>query len=371
MLATSMRQPSSSNGGRASAGHCGHSAGESSGERPVELRQGANPEPRLVAVRQGVVEVEELRSGASGLARAREPVVRDADVVQGQVADHPHAATMGGAAARPAPRRRRAAGRRGRRTSRRIGACLSPGRSGSGRSHWRRAARCGRAAPRCRRGRRRRAPAACPGPRPSATRPRSAAPPTPGVSRCARGWRSGRERSGRRPSAGAIPALRGRRRHEVVGVRDVVVDQPEPVHPPVADVPAGEQPAVQRDGIPDREGRAPPGLRLGLLVDLGTHGAGLPVAHVAEPDLVGRCSSRHAQPHRRLAAQLGWAVDDVELGAVVVRGGRGRSSLHAAGQALDDEPLQEEEEDHDRDRRQDDSGAERAPFLAVLVRNEA
>ena len=246
MLATSMRQPSSSKGGLEPVpGHCGHSPAKLR-RAPVELRQGANPEPRLVPVRQGVVEVEELALGRSGLAQAavnqscatptwlsvRSPITR---------MPRRWAASVSEASAR----RLRAAGRRGRRTSRRTGGCSSPGRSGSGRSHWRRVLDVHRAFDA----------------REVAVEPRGVSGPRPvGNSSQERGTAhsgreplsaSGRERSGRRPSAGAIPALRGPARARSRRRPHVVVDQPDAVHPPVADVPAGEHPAVQRDGVPD------------------------------------------------------------------------------------------------------------------------
>ena len=79
MLATSSRQPSSSNGGRQPALDDGlepHERSELLGAM-VELRQRPDARPRLVAVLEPLVEVEEPPLGRVGVAAgAREPRMR-------------------------------------------------------------------------------------------------------------------------------------------------------------------------------------------------------------------------------------------------------------------------------------------------------
>ena len=98
-------------------------------------------EPRLVAVRDELVEVEEVALRRvdvlrrRGTTRGRSPVW-----FERQVADRPASrARAPPRRATRAPRRRRAAGRRGRSSSRRSGGCSRPGRPASGRARSRRA----------------------------------------------------------------------------------------------------------------------------------------------------------------------------------------------------------------------------------------
>ena len=142
----------------------------------------------------------------------------------------------------------------------------------------------------------------------------------------------------------------------------------------VADVAAGEQPAVRastgcRRGKDARHQR----LVLGLLVDLGAR----PRA-ARRRGRSGAATSSTAVPRgtrRRTTASppsSSRPLEHVGVGAVVVRLGRGsvtaaprlprRSSLdRALGEPGDDEPLQEREEEHHRDRGEQHAGGERRP----------
>ena len=144
------------------------------GRAPVQLRQRLDAEPGRVAVRERLVEEEEValasrRRTSRGRCRCGSASGRRRRASRARAPRAP---------ARRAPRRRRAAGRRGRRASRRSGACCRPGRTASGRARSRRAPRRGRAAARSRAGRRRRARAASSRPRPvgSSSQPRAHRP---------------------------------------------------------------------------------------------------------------------------------------------------------------------------------------------------
>src|SRR5205807_6258800 len=68
--------------------------------------------------------------------------------------------------------------------------------------------------------------------------------------------------------------------HEVVVVRDVVGDDTGTVQPCIAELAPGEQPAVARRRIPDREAGEPPVVLLPLRSDAAT----LSVLHPADGD---------------------------------------------------------------------------------------
>ena len=134
-----------------------------------------------------------------------------------------------------------------------------------------------------RRGRRRTTRAACRAPTRSGCRPSRAAPP----SRAALARRPERaKRSGKTwyttPSRCQPGPSSPDGAHEVVGVGHVVADEPAPVTQRVADVAAGEQPAVRRRRVEDAERRAPPRLVVALLVDLGDGDVRLAVGDVAQ-----------------------------------------------------------------------------------------
>src|SRR5205085_12085004 len=96
--------------------------------------------------------------------------------------------------------------------------------------------------------------------------------------------------------------------------------------PAIARVAPGKQPAIAGRRVDDRKGCAPPRLGLVLRVDERFDGARLAVACVAQQHSVGRASG-HAHADGRLVAELVRAVDDVQLGAVVVRAERDLAHL--------------------------------------------
>ena len=117
------------------------------------------------------------------------------------------------------------------------------------------------------------------------------------------------------------------REDEVVGVGDVVRDDAEPVQPRVADLAAGEQPAVARHGLPRRKASRPPA----GAVRLRLRCARLPVLDPADGN--GLDVLRHADAHDRFTARLVGALEHVEIRAVVVRlveQRHGRLDLHRA-----------------------------------------
>jgi hypothetical protein len=123
---------------------------------------------------------------------------------------------------------------------------------------------------------------------------------------------------------------------EVVGVGYLVREDPEAVQPGEAEVAAGEQPAVPRPDRERRQRRAPPSLGVGLGVERGREHAGLAVVHVAEADRVDGRPARHAEADRRGPAGLVRPLDHVRVRAVVVRLGEQRrdSRLRSDRQAL-------------------------------------
>ncbi len=100
---------------------------------------------------------------------------------------------------------------------------------------------------------------------------------------------------------------------EVVRVRDVVVDDAKAVQPRVAELAAREEPAITDGRVADREARNPPALAVALRLDR----ARFAVLRVPERDRIH--FARRAHAHDRLAAQLVWPLEDVDVGAVVVR----------------------------------------------------
>ena len=106
---------------------------------------------------------------------------------------------------------------------------------------------------------------------------------------------------------------------EVVGIGHVVVDEALAGHPAVADRAAGDEPPVRHRGVQGREGRPPPRLAVPLLVDLADGDARLAVRDVPDGHRIHCRLAWHAEPHRRRVAELLRPVDDVRLGAVVVR----------------------------------------------------
>ena len=80
---------------------------------------------------------------------------------------------------------------------------------------------------------------------------------------------------------------------------------PDAVQPRVADVAAGQQPAIRRGRVPDRERRAPPDVGVRLTSISRASDLGLAVAHVAQRDLVRRRSRRDAEEHGDVVAELG------------------------------------------------------------------
>src|SRR5581483_6641084 len=116
----------------------------------------------------------------------------------------------------------------------------------------------------------------------------------------------------------AVPRRPGARGDdEVVGSRHLARDGAEAVHRPVAAAAACEEPAVAGRRVGRLEADAPPGLAVARLVDRGPDDAGVAVAEIAQRDLVGR-TGRRSQPQRRRPAELVRALEDVQLGAVVV-----------------------------------------------------
>ena len=149
MFATSIRQPSRPGVEPAPRPTARHPRAQL-GRAPVELRQRADAVPRLVAVRQRVVEVVESRSARSSCA-ARNHSCPTPMWFERQVAEHAEPARMRGAR----QRRERLVAAEQRvdpveGASRRSDACCPPGRTASGRAGRRPAPRCGRAAPRSR-----------------------------------------------------------------------------------------------------------------------------------------------------------------------------------------------------------------------------
>src|SRR3954447_25146825 len=102
---------------------------------------------------------------------------------------------------------------------------------------------------------------------------------------------------------------------EVLGVGNLVLVLADRIDPP----PAVDQPAIVRDGVEGGELGAPPYVGLRLLVDDRLGAPWLAVALVAEEDALGARRTRESQPHDRLPAELVGPLDDVFVGAVVVR----------------------------------------------------
>ena len=120
------------------------------------------------------------------------------------------------------------------------------------------------------------------------------------------------------------------RDEEVVRVRDVALDEPGAVRPGVAQLAAGEQEAVAHLRIAHGNRGSPPRVGLRLLVDLRPHADRIAVDDAAERDGIDGSASRDAQPDDRLVADLGRPLDEVEVGAVVVRLGEQRRSQAVA-----------------------------------------
>ena len=301
-----------------------------------------------------------------------------ARVVQGQVADHPHAAGMSCAQERAerlvAAEQRvdpveggrvvavRAAGREERRQIDEVGAelCdvvesrLDPGEVAAVQLER----RLGPAA------RRRLAPLAADGPDGRLDVGAAA------------GEAVGEDLVGDRAGVPVRPARIGRE-HEVVGVRHVVADRAEPVHPGVADRSAREQPAVARARVAHGEAGAIPGLALVLLVDRGQHRVRLAVHDRAEHDPIDLDPARDAQAHGRRVPELGRPLEDVRVRAVVVGPvEQRRRRAHVGDRHPFTEPCvrpltmkrcSEHEDDHDRHAGHDHAGRERPPVLGVLL----
>ena len=172
MLATSMRQPSRSYGSRihrpiTESGPSTMRAA-SAGRGPVELGQRRVLEPADVpgGRRRSSSRTRPPRwSGRPGRARTTRGPAPVWLVVRSPTSRIPRACTRGRQGAR-APRRRRAAGRRGRTCWRRSGGWTAPGTPASGTGCRRRGAAGGRAATRSPAGHRR--SSCCAAPRPSA-----------------------------------------------------------------------------------------------------------------------------------------------------------------------------------------------------------
>ena len=115
-----------------------------------------------------------------------------------------------------------------------------------------------------------------------------------------------------------------KREHKVVAVRNVMRDDAEAVHPGVPDVAAREEPAVVDRRVRNGERRQPPGVGFRFLVEPRANDERLAVLDVAQRDSVHRGRARHAQAHDCLVAEVGGALNDVRVGAVVVRLGERR-----------------------------------------------
>ncbi len=116
-----------------------------------------------------------------------------------------------------------------------------------------------------------------------------------------------------------LRAARIRGRDEVVGVGDVEALDPRAVQPRVAEVAAGEKPAIRRGGIPHREARPPPDVGLRLPIDLRHDNPRLAVTDVANGNVLDGGRTGNPQEHRRLVAERGRRLGHVQLRPVVVR----------------------------------------------------
>ena len=356
MFATSSRQPSRSNGGREPALDDGLGAPEQPlAERVgavVELRQRAHAGPRLVAVRSRSSNQKKPRSGASASpCGAREPAVVVADVVDREVADHADPARVRGANERD--ERLVAAEQRvdlveGRRVVAVVGARREERRQVEDRDAEPLEVvqmRLDR-----RRGRRRTTRAACRAPSRSGLVPAAGHRPLGRRSRDARA----REAVGEDLVDDALDvpgrAVVSDRGDEVVGVGDVVADEPVAGHPAVADHAAREQPAIGRRRVVDRGRRRATRSRRSVSSSTSaTATCGSPSVHVAHGNRVDGRRTRHAEPHRRRRPRAPTAPRGRR--ARTRRGAARRaererwSSLHRAlGEPADDPALEDDED---------------------------
>ena len=138
---------------------------------------------------------------------------------------------------------------------------------------------------------------------------------------------------------------------EVVRIGNVVPDESSPVQPGVADLAAGQQPAIRNDRALNREAGDPPVVAVPLRLDA----ARFAVADVTKHDRVDVEWHVHARDH--VLPELGRGLEQVHLGSVVTRlveqrrSGelRDSSSLdRPLREPADDVALQEDEEQHDR-----------------------
>src|SRR5262245_18756388 len=114
-------------------------------------------------------------------------------------------------------------------------------------------------------------------------------------------------------------ATRVERDHEVVRIGNVAPMQAEAVHPRIALPAAGEEPAIARRRVPHGEARQPPRLARIPPVDLRGREGCLAVVDVPEGNRPDVEPVRHAQTYNGLVPRAPWRVDDVQVGAVVVR----------------------------------------------------